>query len=334
MKRATISVIVPVYNAEHFLPLCLDAILASSRPPDEIIVVDDLSTDRSAAIARDRGAVVLDTGRRAGPGAARNLAARKATGDVLFFVDADVVLRPDSIAQLASNFEEESGIASVFGSYDDQPPEKNFVSQYKNLHHHYVHQRANPEASTFWAGCGAVLRTVFLELGGFDEGKYAIPSIEDIELGHRLKKNGYRIVIDKKLQATHLKKWTFWFLVRTDIFCRAVPWCRLIFESQGMPTDLNLKLSDRISSVLVGLVVLLMPVSVFVPSALWLIPPLVIGLIAANYDLYRFFLKQRGVWFLVRAIPLHAFYYLYSAATFGCCWMSHKLTPAQGADSR
>jgi hypothetical protein len=162
--------------------------------------------------------------------------------------------------------------------------------------------------------------------------KYAVPSIEDIELGHRLKRKGYRIVIDKRLQGKHLKKWTLWSLFKTDVFCRAVPWCRLIFESRGMPADLNLKLSDRISSVLVCLLVLMLPLSLFFTAARVMVLLLLAGIIIANRDLYRFFLRRRGLWFVLRAIPLHAFYYLYSAVTFGMCWIRYKALPAPRAD--
>jgi hypothetical protein len=70
----------------------------------------------------------------------------------------------------------------VFGSYDDSPPAPAFTAQYKNLIHRYYHQRPRREASTFWAGCGAVRRSVFLGLEGFDVERYRVPSIEDIEL--------------------------------------------------------------------------------------------------------------------------------------------------------
>ena len=71
------------------------------------------------------------------------------------------------------------------------------VSQYRNLLHHFVHQHGNSEASTFWAGCGAIRRSVFEEMGGFDEQRFPTPSIEDIELGYRLRQAGHRILLDK-----------------------------------------------------------------------------------------------------------------------------------------
>ena len=57
------------------------------------------------------------------------------------------------------------------------------VSQYRNLLHHFVHQHGHAEASTFWAGCGAIRRAAFDAVGGFDAARFPRPSIEDIELG-------------------------------------------------------------------------------------------------------------------------------------------------------
>ncbi|MBA2340078.1 MAG: glycosyltransferase family 2 protein, partial [Pyrinomonadaceae bacterium] len=155
-----ISVIVPVYNGEKFLAQCLDAIIASSYQSFELLVVDDRSTDRSAEIARQKGAAILSMTEQSGPGAARNYAAQNARGEILFFVDSDVVVRPETMAKVAADFTLHPDIGAVFGSYDDDPAEKNFLSQYKNLYHHFVHQQSSSEAVTFWAGCGAIRREV------------------------------------------------------------------------------------------------------------------------------------------------------------------------------
>jgi GT2 family glycosyltransferase len=84
----------------------------------------------------------------------------------------------------------------VFDSYDDETGEKNFISQYKNLFHHFVHQQSNTEAVTFWAGCGAIRQEIFDKVGGFDTARYARPSIEDIELGYWMRRMGYRLMLD------------------------------------------------------------------------------------------------------------------------------------------
>src|SRR5262249_7492828 len=156
-----VSVIVPVYNNPHDLEECLSALLASAGAGSEIIVVDDGSTDEIRSVATRMGVSVLRLAKNAGPSSARNYGAHHAHGDILFFVDADLVVTPDAVARVVRVLDADPDIASVFGSYDTGPRAAGVVSQYRNLLHHYVHQTGNPEASTFWAGCGAVRRSVF-----------------------------------------------------------------------------------------------------------------------------------------------------------------------------
>ncbi|MCA1815818.1 MAG: glycosyltransferase [Acidobacteria bacterium] len=240
-----LSVVVPVHNGGAQLGRCLDALLASDFRDYEIVVVDDGSTDGGASAARARGVEVLALAARQGPTAARNRGAARARADIIFFVDADVVVRADTLARVAARFRREPDAAAVFGSYDDAPPAQNFVSQFKNLLHHFVHQDSSAEASTFWTGCGAVRREAFEAVGGFDERRYKRPSIEDIELGHRLRRAGFRIVLDKGLQVTHLKRWTLPSMLRADIFDRALPWSELILRDGWMINDLNRRAPAR-----------------------------------------------------------------------------------------
>ena len=322
-SKPLISVIIPVYNGERFLPSCLDALVCTTYRHYELIVVDDCSTDRSAEISRQKGALVLKMTRQSGPGGARNLGATKARGEVLFFIDADVVIKGDTLERVAADFMDHPEVAAVFGSYDDEPAEKNFISQYKNLFHRFVHQKARSEAETFWAGCGAIRRDVFLAVNGFDAERYPRPAIEDIELGYRLRSKGHRILLDKELEAKHLKRWTLKSMLHADIFCRAVPWSILIFESKGMVNDLNLQTTDRISAALLGLSLLILPFSVLKPELLLLIVVL-LGLIPIlNYRLYKFFIQRKGLAFAILAFPLHLLYYFYSSVTFVLCWFRH-----------
>ena len=229
----SLSIIVPVYNNSRDLKECLSAIKAASSPNTEIIVVDDGSTDDTFSTASRFGVRTLQLAKNSGVAAARNYGARHAQGEILFFVDADVVIPLGAVKRVIEVFEENPALTAVFGSYDAQPRAKGTVSQYRNLLHHFVHQKGNTEASTFWAGCGAVRRRAFENIGGFDERRYRHPSIEDIELGYRLRQAGHRIFLDKSLQVTHLKQWTISSIIRTDITRRAVPWARLIGTRTG-----------------------------------------------------------------------------------------------------
>ena len=162
---------------------------------------------------------------------ARNAGAARATGDVLVFVDADVRVHPDALGRIRAAFDADPSLTALHGSYDDSPSHRSTVSAFRNLLHHHVHQ-ANPgPAETFWTGLGAVRRDAFLAVGGFDAERYPHPSIEDIELGHRLVAAGGTLVLDPTVQGTHLKRWTLRSMVHTDFARRAVPWIALQVRS-------------------------------------------------------------------------------------------------------
>ncbi|WOD39255.1 glycosyltransferase [Nodosilinea sp. E11] len=312
-----ISIIIPVYNGGLPFKICLQSLdrYRPSHCSTEVIVVADGCTDGSDTLAKTFGATVLSTTAPGGPARARNIGARQATGDILFFVDADVAIQADTLDQVATLFAQAPDLAAAIGSYDDAPGETNFLSQYKNLFHHYTHQTAQEEASTFWGACGAIRRDVFWTVGGFDEN-YKKPSIEDIELGYRLKQQGYHIRLCKTLQVKHLKRWQPLSLLRAEFFYRALPWTQLLLSRQQMTNDLNLKIVTRLS---IALIFVLFG-TLF--SALWLrfslglafgIAGLLLGL---NWPVYHFFYRHRGLWFALRAVPWHWLYFFYSGTAY------------------
>ncbi|MCS6926165.1 MAG: glycosyltransferase family 2 protein [Candidatus Binatia bacterium] len=305
-----LSIIVPVYNSRQQLMACLSALVASSSADVEVIVVDDASTDDSAMVAAQfPGVQVYRLPQNSGPAAARNEGARHARGEILFFVDADVVVAPDAVRRVRKVFEAQPDLAAVFGSYDDRPSAPGVVSQYRNLLHHFVHQHGNPDASTFWAGCGAIRRAVFAAVGGFDAQRFPRPAIEDIELGYRLRRAGYRILLDKSLRGTHLKRWTLGSMIRTDLMARAIPWTRLLLSSGQMPNDLNVTRSQWASVALVGAACMALLLAawwpvLFVPAGIALG-----GVVGLNWRLFAFFARRRGLAFACLCVPLHMLHY-------------------------
>jgi glycosyltransferase involved in cell wall biosynthesis len=315
----SVSVIIPVYNGAESLEQCLEAVLASEGPLYECIVVNDGSTDGSKDIAAqflNRIRLLNLAGGPGGPAYARNRGAEFARGEILFFVDADVVLASGALRRLANTFSEQPALAAVFGSYDANPAATGLISQYRNLLHHFVHQNGNPHASTFWAGCGAIRRQAFERVGGFDARSFPRPSIEDIELGYRLKGMGFLILLDRELQATHLKCWTFCSMIRTDVVCRAIPWSRLILQTRNMPADLNLKLGQRASFALAVFACAFLVLSGVRLEWLGASAASILGVVALNRSLYAFFFRRRGVLFAAGCIALHLLYYLYSGLSY------------------
>lgn len=323
--RPRLSVIIPVYNGSDYLPRCLQALVESTRPADEVLVVDDGSTDDTVSIARAHGVQVIELHDKPhGPAYARNRGSLVATGDVLVFIDADVVAHANTLERIESAFVQEPAVQALFGSYDDNPPSPEVASRFKNLLHHYVHQHGNRNATTFWAGCGAIRKKAFFAAGGFAES-YLRPSIEDIELGLRMHRANAVIRLCPEIQATHLKRWTLFSLWRTDIFCRAVPWTRLILSEGRLSTDLNLDWRSRSSAATSWLAVAMLLVGAVLPwdgSGTWG-PWLALGALlplaittALNADLHRFFFRHGGLRFACGSWLLHTAYLLYSSAVF------------------
>ena len=315
MERKTVSVIIPVHNGGENFRRCLQSLVESIPPPDEIIVVADGDSDGSWRMAKEFDTTILNIPAPGGPARARNMGAQMAKGNLLFFVDADVTIARDAVGLVIEAFERDPDIAAVFGSYDDEPFETNFLSQYKNLFHHYVHQTSNVEASTFWCACGAIQREIFLKMGAFDEG-FRWPSVEDIELGYRLKRAGYRIKLLKNLKIKHLKHWGLGSLLKADFFYRALPWTKLILKEGKFLDDLNLKISNRISVVCVYLLIFALLGSLYLPQLLFIIFFLFVLLLVLNRDLYLFFKKKRGIFFMLKIIPWHWLYLFYSGLGF------------------
>ena len=167
------------------------------------------------------------------------------------------------------------------------------MSRYKNLLHHYIHQHGRAEASTFWAGCGAIRRDVFSAVGGFDES-YLSAAVEDIEFGTRLRRGGYHIRLCPDIQVTHLKRWTFVSLLPADIFRRAVPWSRLILRQGHWPRDLNVDNKSRLSALSAWAALFFLGLGFASPSAWWGLLPALTALGVLNAGLYRFFWRQGG----------------------------------------
>ena len=220
-----LSAIVPATDAPPTLALCLAAIAAAEEPPEEVVVVD------SAAAP--------------GPAAARNEGVRRATGDLLVFLDADVEPHRDAFTRVRAAFAADPGLDALFGAYDDDPAAPGLVSRFRNLLHHHVHQEGAGRAETFWAGLGAIRREAFLAAGGFDADRYPSPAVEDLELGLRLTAGGARIALDPLLQGRHLKAWTLPAMLRTDFARRGLPWAELVLEGRGGASALNLGARPR-----------------------------------------------------------------------------------------
>jgi glycosyltransferase involved in cell wall biosynthesis len=326
-----LSVVVPAYQGAEMLPHSLGALCASDLPRTvwELIVVDDASPDTTAQVAVDYAdRVVRITDGPRGPAYARNRGAEFAMGEYLVFVDADVSVHTDTLRLFLDTFRADPEIAAVFGAYDTKPPVPGLVSRYRNLLHHYVHLQGAGEAETFWAGCGAIRRDVFHQVGGFNYERYSRPQIEDIELGYRVRELGGRIVLRPEIQGTHLKRWTLWGGIITDVRDRGVPWMRLLLEhgDRRRKATLNLQPKEKIYTAFTGAATGAAVVSLLLRDVRWLVgAALLIPVLIGNLPLFRWLSRQQGRRFAIGTVPLRLLYYLLGgiAAAFG--WLEYLL---------
>ncbi len=336
VNQPLISIVIPVHNGGESFRRCLES-LDRWASTAEVVVVSDGESDGSWRIAEEYGARLIRLPESKGPANARNIGAQIASAKVVFFIDADVEIHPTTVEQVYQLFQSDAETAALIGSYDDMPGAPNFLSQYKNLFHHYTHQQGEYAASTFWGACGAIRKDIFLKIGGFD-ASYRRPCIEDIELGYRLRQAGYKIRLCKTIQVKHLKHWTSFSLLRAEMFYRALPWMALLLrlrqthpqQYRQFSSDLNLRWSSRASVVLIFALCVGLLLSTFLPVALWASLLCAIALLIINLPVYRFFYRKRGALFTLRVLPWHWLYYFYSGLAALIGTLRHQTQLATG----
>ena len=163
-----ISIVIPVYNSSLTLKECLASIFSSSFKDYEVIVVSDNSTDNSVKIASEFNTNIIELPENKGPGNARNEGAKIAQGDILLFIDSDVIINNDSLSLIIDKFT--SGkVEAIQGIYSHEPTYESSATQfYQSYLHYYVWSINKKYASTLVTGCFAIKKDIFNKFEGFD----------------------------------------------------------------------------------------------------------------------------------------------------------------------
>lgn len=180
-SKPHLSVIIPTLNEIAYLPQLLDALAVQTCLPDEIIVADAGSKDGTAELAHSRGVRVVRGGM---PGVGRNAGARAAKGDLLFFLDADVLPPPDFIERVVREFELKNyDVATCFIAPIDGNPLDGMICMGTNMYFRII-QPISPHAPGF---CILSKCIAHEKMGGFDE---SLTLSEDIDYARRAKRHG------------------------------------------------------------------------------------------------------------------------------------------------
>ncbi len=201
-----VSLYIPAHNAGATLGACLDGVIRQTRQPDEIIVVDDGSTDHTAQIARAAGVVLLQHRHNRGVATARNTAIRAAAGELVASLDADLVVPPDWLMRMLDNFNRRRRIVGCCGQVIEKHT-ATVADRWRGTHMKLSfggRRSYNPR----WLYCGISLirRDAMMEAGLFDER--CLTAYEDVDLSERLRAYGHTLLYDPTVVATHLKRST------------------------------------------------------------------------------------------------------------------------------
>jgi glycosyltransferase involved in cell wall biosynthesis len=209
-KERSISVIVPFYNAERTLGKCLSSIFGSDSEVLEVIAVDDRSTDSSLDIVRTFSCKVLRSCKK-GESFARNTGIDQAQGELIVFIDADIILEKDTLTKIRRHFAGESEVDAVTGLLSKKHFNKDFFSIYKNLYMNYIFMNM-PDRVTFLYGSIFVVTKEAIE--SFDTSRILLTP--DTELGIRLNKKGKKIILDKDIKVIHQKKYSLFSFIKNE----------------------------------------------------------------------------------------------------------------------
>ena len=294
MVKGRISIIVPMYNASNHIEKCLESISGQTIKDFEVILVDDNSIDDTVQKAEKYHYEIIKLEEQKNPGAARNRGAEKASGDILVFVDSDIVLCSDSIEKISA-YASEADTDVVSGTYAADMPQTNYFGQFQNLMAAY-RQSNLPEVVTFTnsAFC-AVKRKAFEAVGGYDG---TMPYYEDVEIGHRFTQNGFKCKSKPDLKVVHLKQFSHLGLLR-DYFKKVT--VAGSYERKNLfkkTRSEELSFSLKIAGVSSGLVLLSVPFSGINPLPFFLLLSLYS---ISTAKLLRFLVRNRNLMFGIKS---------------------------------
>ena len=234
IMKDLVSVIIPNRNGGTTIGKCLEAALASRHANFEVIVVDDDSQDNSIAVIAQYPCKLLRLSQHGGAALARNLGAQHARGAILFFTDADCLLQDDTLALAVGTLAAAGSGAIVGGTYTVAPYDRRFCSRFQSVFINYSETKRAPAADYIATHALAMGADSFRRHQGFAESP--LPILEDVEFSHRLRRAGYRLVMNPAIQVRHIFDYSLLRSLR-NAFIKSMYWTCYAIGNRDLLTD-------------------------------------------------------------------------------------------------
>lgn len=301
-----ISIIIPVRNGELTLSSCLSAIKKSYYKNYEIIVVDDHSTDRTAEIAQKYNCFIHHIENGNGANNARNYGAARANGDIFVFVDADIVIKRETILEIVESLEEHH-IDAVVGIYTAKHRHESFVSQYKNLWVRYSYIKSPPAIDWLFGSISGVKRKAFEKLGGFNVELLAKHGHDDIELGKRAAQAKLNIELNMDIEVEHLKNYTLLSFIKNE-YHRSVGFAELAMKFRETTQSVRRGFVNVYPAFIISTISSIFIIGFLLAMVMGLLPSLyaliIVGLyLILNIRFLNYLEQVRGLFAMIVMIP-------------------------------
>jgi glycosyltransferase involved in cell wall biosynthesis len=301
-----LSIVAAVYNAESTFGDTLRCVFESEIPcAFEVVVVDDASTDGTLEVCEAFDVKLIALEKNIGPAKARNRAVEESTGEIILFIDSDVLFGPELIGEMLARMEAEPEAAGVGSLSAQEALNPGFYSNYFAMQEWEwitgaVRMFGDEHGLGMCTRCGTLRRSVFEEMGGFDE-KFTEPSIEDYDLSVRILEK-YRFIWDEALEHQH------YFPESLGAICRR--YHRNTRDVVGLMGDSNVKRAkglggDSRARLALGISVLCGLLSLVYAPLVWSACAFLLGAVICKSGLYELLLRQKGFLFCLGGFAVY-----------------------------
>ncbi len=304
-----ISVIVPNHNSEKTIGHCLKAVYGSSYNSFEVIIVDDCSIDNSVSVIEQYPCKLLRLTEHGGASKARNTGAWNSTGDLLFFIDADCLVQPDTLSIVAAAHQQTGPDVVIGGTYTLMPFDQHFFSIFQSVFIHCSETKNLKNPDYIATHAMVISAGLFNTIGGFDE--HFMPILEDVEFSHRLQEKGYRLLMDASILVQHIFNFNLLKSLKNG-FKKSKYWTRYSIANKDLLSDSGTAsqgLKFNVVSCFLSLFLLLGAITIGFASLAVPVLLLLAANLLLNRSLIQAFYRTKGLGFTVLAVLYYTMLY-------------------------